>query len=303
MAIGDNKGQWSFADNVRLTFKAGENLVYEDRVSLQADGKTVVKDPDGPYQVFFPKTVESGKAVEVLEIIKVGGGGSGGGSGVVSGVISGNDLVLTKSDSSTVVIDISAAFDDTNLSRVVSGQVVGNDLVLTRDDSSTFNIDVTNLLPREKYRGELSALTDTLPTTDVQAGDHWFITEEGSNFGNIEGVNTLSRGDLLFYLNLTGDNDRSNPQNWQGIQQNTNDAFVGFVSLEDIPQVVDLVANTPLSINAVVLATGAVRHVTLLDSSGNDITSGVSINISGTTVILESNVNLTDVVVNMAGVA
>jgi hypothetical protein len=76
MAVGSKKGEFTFGNNARIVFIAGEDLSYEDRVTLQADGKTVLKDPDGEYQVFFPKSVENGKQVEVLEIIAKGGGGS-----------------------------------------------------------------------------------------------------------------------------------------------------------------------------------------------------------------------------------
>lgn len=150
------------------------------------------------------------------------------------------------------------------------------------------------------YKGKLDADAGSLPA--AQVGDWYYIEVAGTNFGNIDGVNTLSVADKLIYLNLTGDNDPSNPQNWTGYQRNTNDAFVQFVSLEDIPQTKDLVANTPLTITPVVLATGAVRHITVLNSAGEDITSGLTI-IYGATPTIESGVALTDVVINMSGVA
>lgn len=426
MAIGSNKGLFAFADNVRLTFIAGESLAYEDRVSLQADGKTLLKDADGEYQVYFPKSVEVGKQVEVLEVIAKGGSGESASSdsdwlnnaddstpanindpiyriGTVSigtkdsdqaikivaelgglqnesnimidqysdssgaagafilrkargtlaaplPVLAGNSLgvfqfrgwrgdnwqtagVLQCSpvndwidgDATTRNSQFLFRISDqgavrTRMTLNPDGLIIDNEntnesgLTFARLNSSSpatanaalLGVDVNGKVVvaenRQKYRGELNAATDSLPTVDVQAGDHWFITGQGDNFGNIEGVDTLSKGDLLFYLNLQGDNDPSNPQNWQGIQQNTNDAFIGFVSLEDIPQTVDLVANTPRIINALVLATGGVRHVTITDSTGLVITSGVSITISGTQVTLESNVNL-NAVVYMGGVA
>jgi hypothetical protein len=427
MAVGSKKGEFTFGNNARIVFIAGEALSYEDRVTLQADGKTVLKDPDGEYQVFFPKSVASGKQVEVLEIIAKGGsGGSGssdsdwlnnaddsspasindpiyrvgpvsigtkdsdeaikivaddvglqnesnividqysnnngragayilrrsrGSEAVPEPVLAGNNLgvfqfrgwrgdnwqtagVLQCNPVNDWIDGDASSRNSQFIFRIADrgsvrtrvtvnpdGMIIDNEnanesgLTFAQLNSSSpatanaalLGVDANGKVVvaenRQKYRGELSAATDSLPTVDVQVGDHWFITDEGSNFGNIEGVNTLSRGDLLFYLNLEGDNDPSNPQNWQGIQQNTNDAFTGFVSLEDIPQVVNLVANTPLTINALVLATGGVRHVTVTDSTGVVITSGISIIISGTQVTLESNVNLNGIVVYMSGVA
>lgn len=79
---------------------------------------------------------------------------------------------------------------------------------------------------------------------------------------------------------------------------------VGPLSTEDPKQTVNLVANTPLVVTATLLgASGEVRHVTLRDSTGRDITSEVSIIYSGINVTLESTVNLTGVVVCMSGVA
>jgi hypothetical protein len=72
------------------------------------------------------------------------------------------------------------------------------------------------------YRGKLSGLTGVLPTI-AKYGDWYYISEDGSNLGGIEGVSELSEGDKISYLNLTGDDNPQNPLNWTGYQKNEDD--------------------------------------------------------------------------------
>ena len=59
----------------------------------------------------------------------------------------GNDLIYTTLDGTSLPpIDLSLYLDNTNLSRIVSGAVAGNNIVLTRDDTSTITIDISSIL-------------------------------------------------------------------------------------------------------------------------------------------------------------
>lgn len=356
MSIGDNKGQWLTGSNRVINYVAGENLVYEDRVS--AVNGVVMKDPDGPYAVYYPKRVSAGECVDCAELVLKGSGGGTVPAATVVGV-SGPDvngvLTFTHQDASTTFIDVAdirldvgsfnagtntitlqthddngTVVDTFTIDLSVFGKIKdiannnggilvtdptgpntkvdlildanpGNLLAITVGIGGGLRVQAPSTVGHSIYKGELDANAGSLPAT-AQVGDWYYIGVGGTNFGNIDGVDTLSVADKLIYLNLEGDNDPSNPQNWTGYQRNTNDAFVGFISLEDIPQTKDLVANTPLAITPVVLATGAVRHITVLNSAGEDITSGLTI-IYGATPTIESGVALTDVVINMSGVA
>lgn len=63
-----------------------------------------------------------------------------------SGVVVGTNIVLTRDDATTITIDGSTLFDDTNLPQIVSGTVAGGTLTLTRDDASIIGIDMSSLL-------------------------------------------------------------------------------------------------------------------------------------------------------------
>lgn len=65
---------------------------------------------------------------------------------VTSGAVVGNNIVLTRDDTTTITIDGSTLFDDTNSARIVTGTVAGSVLTLTRDDSSTIGVDISSLL-------------------------------------------------------------------------------------------------------------------------------------------------------------
>lgn len=158
-----------------------------------------------------------------------------------------------------------------------------------------------------RYRGQINAATASLPT-DAQLGDYWYVSTDGDNLGNIEGVDYLSKGDYVTYLNLSGDDDRSNPQNWTGHQRNTDDRFTNLVSIEDDLQTVNLVALTPLQVNAVNLFFGDIRDVTLRDSNDYVLTDGISIQIfpkpnagAPPYIILTANQNITGLKVYMRG--
>lgn len=81
-----------------------------------------------------------------------------------------------------------------------------------------------------KYKGTLDAGSGVLPTS-AEVGDFYLIVGGGDNFGNITGDDDLSSGDMIQYLNIEGDNDPSNPQNWAPLQRNDDDdGTVQFVS-------------------------------------------------------------------------
>ncbi len=112
-------------------------------------------------------------------------------SSVVSGEVVGTDLVLTKSDATTVIIDASAFFDDTNLARIVSGAVIGTDLVLTRDDATDVTVDVSALLDNTNLPRIVSGLVvgnDLILTRDDATDVTIDVSSLGGGGGGITSV-------------------------------------------------------------------------------------------------------------------
>ena len=82
----------------------------------------------------------------------------------------GNDLIYTKEDGNTDVIDLSIYLDDTNLSRIVNGSVDNLTGIATfeRDDGSTFPVDFSAFLGTTQARivsGALNGTTGDLTLT------------------------------------------------------------------------------------------------------------------------------------------
>ena len=108
-------------------------------------------------------------------------------------------------------------------------------------------------------------------------------------------------------------NDPTNLQNWQGIQQNTNDNFTQFVSLQELPQLSASPFNSGQTetFDTTVLATGSIRDFVVIDRATNtvvthDITASITANL-GTgrpNLDLTANTNYSNgVLVYMSGTA
>lgn len=175
---------------------------------------------------------------------------------------------------------------DISNNEIVSGSLVGNLLTLTKTNGEDIEVDLSTLSSssRTAFRGILDPSTDPLPTTDVQPGDYYFINGNG-NFGNINGVNDLNEGDHLYFVGQIS-NDPTNLQNWQGIQQNTNDNFTQFVSLQELPQLSASPFNSgqTLTFDTTVLATGSIRDFVVIDRATDivvthDLTATITANL------------------------
>lgn len=100
-----------------------------------------IADPDPHPQ--YTTTAEAAAAAPVQSV--------NGSTGAVvintSLTLTGNTLVYDQAQGTTQNIDLSPYIDDTNEARIISGALSGNDLILTRDDSSTITIDLSTLSP------------------------------------------------------------------------------------------------------------------------------------------------------------
>ena len=152
--------------------------------------------------------------------------------------ISGTNTVdLLKDGTSVSQIDLTLYLDDTNLSRLVSGEVVGNDLIVTRDDSSTFTIDVSSLVgggsggdvfkvgtPVDNQIGvwtgdgtiegdanltwdgaKLKVAGNVIPTTDAVASFS-YGSAAGGLFAGVESKQIGVEGSAAFHLTAFGSN-------------------------------------------------------------------------------------------------
>lgn len=144
---------------------------------------------------------------------------------------------------------------------------------------------VAGLLPvaGDKTQGDLTA---------IKKGDYWIITAAGTIAG-IEGSDVLSVGDIIQFYG-------SNPAtaaDWVGIQRNLDDTLVGNAKTER--QTVNLVANTPLNVNAATLTD--IFSVQTYDSTGEEIIVSIKKLGPANQVTLESKKSLTGVKVDLIG--
>jgi hypothetical protein len=152
-----------------------------------------------------------------------------------------------------------------------------------------------------QIQGGFSAVAGLLPTagdktqgdlTQIKKGDYWVITAAGTIAG-IEGSDVLSVGDIIQFYG-------SNPAtaaDWLGIQRNLDDTLVGNAKTER--QTVNLVANTPLNVNAATLSD--IFSVQTYNSAGEEIIVSISKLGPANQVTLESKKSLTGVAVDLIG--
>lgn len=110
--------------------------------------------------------------------------------------LAANILTYTKEDGTTDNIDLSLYLDDTNLARIISGAVVGTDLILTRDDATTVVIDVTSLTGGAVTTASNGLNIDGV-SGDVQLGGT--LVEDTTIDGNA-GTYSLTANDLSTFL-------------------------------------------------------------------------------------------------------
>lgn len=128
--------------------------------------------------------------------------------------------------------------------------------------------------------------------TTIKKGDYWIITVAGTIAG-IEGSDVLAVGDIIQFFG-------SNPAtagDWVGIQRNIDDTVLGNARTER--QTVNLVANTPLNVNAATLTD--IFSVQTYDSTGEEIIVSVKKLGPANQVTLESKKSLTGVDVDLVG--
>ena len=148
-------------------------------------------------------------------------------------------------------------------------------------------------------QGGFDASPGALPTaadlidgdTQIRRGDYWDITAAGSIAG-IAGADELEIGDVLKFVGTTP----TNPAHWLGIQRNLNDTLLGNAKTER--QTVNLVANTPLTVSAAVVAD--VHSVQVYNSAGDEIILDIKKGLANQR-ILTSKRSLTGVVVEFIG--
>lgn len=153
-----------------------------------------------------------------------------------------------------------------------------------------------------QIQGGFSAVAGALPTaanktqgdlTTIKKGDFWVITAAGTIAGITGLTGVLNIGDLIQFYG-------SNPAtaaDWLGIQRNLNDALVGDSKSER--QTVNLVANTPLNVNAATIAD--IHSINVYDSAGNLILLDVQKLGGANQRTLTSKKSLTGVVVELIG--
>ena len=153
----------------------------------------------------------------------------------------------------------------------------------------------------ERIQGSYDASGGLLPTaanktqgdlTQIVAGDYWIISVAGTIAG-IQGDDVLGIGDKLQYMG----GGAATAGNWVGIQTNLNDANIGNVRGEK--QTVNLVANTPLNVNAAQVAN--IHSVQVYNSAGDEIIVDIQKLGPANQRTLTSKKTLTDVVVELLG--
>ena len=114
--------------------------------------------------------------------------------GVTSGSLVGNTIILTKSDLSTVEIDVNALVNDIILS--ASFNTANNTLTLLQDDGGKVEVDVNAGVSSAAFAGSNNTLTFTktdATTFDVQIHDNTSVSS--ASFDNSNNTITFTRDD------------------------------------------------------------------------------------------------------------
>jgi hypothetical protein len=130
--------------------------------------------------------------------------------------------------------------------------------------------------------------------TTIKKGDFWIITTAGTIAG-IEGSDVLSIGDIIQFFGSTP----ATAADWVGIQRNIDDSVLGDIISER--QTVNLVANTPLNVNAASITD--IFSVQTYDSTGEEIVVSLKKLGPANQITLESKKSLTNVAVDLLGKA
>jgi hypothetical protein len=130
--------------------------------------------------------------------------------------------------------------------------------------------------------------------TTIKKGDYWIITVAGTIAG-IQGSDVLSIGDVIQFYGTTP----ATASDWVGIQRNIDDSVLGDMISER--QTVNLVANTPLNVNAASITD--IFSVQTYDSTGEEIVLSLKKLGPANQVTLESKKSLTNVAVDLIGKA
>ena len=112
----------AIGDNLELTQHDGSTI----DIDITQVGDPFILLEDG-YKIDLENETGFLHADELFETV----------SGVISGAVSGNTLTLTKSDTSTITVDVSSLNRE-----IVSGVASADTLTLTLDDDSTVDIDI-----------------------------------------------------------------------------------------------------------------------------------------------------------------
>jgi len=153
-----------------------------------------------------------------------------------------------------------------------------------------------------QIQGGFSAVAGLLPTaanktqgdlTTIKKGDYWVITAAGTIAGITGLTGVLNVGDLIQFYGSTP----ATASDWIGIQRNLNDALVGNSKTER--QTVNLVANTPLAVNAATITD--IMSIQTYDSLGSLIVVQIEKLGGANQRTLTSKKSLTGVVVELIG--
>jgi hypothetical protein len=125
-------------------------------------------------------------------------GFAGGGDPVVDFVLSGNILTLTLNSGQSFPVDVTTLAVDTN-NFVASGALVGFDLVLTMTDSSTVVIDARNMVNGSQLDSLGSGLFFAYPPLNPNEVIGTVMTQEAYNYGPLYYGEPLKKGKELVW--------------------------------------------------------------------------------------------------------
>jgi hypothetical protein len=130
--------------------------------------------------------------------------------------------------------------------------------------------------------------------TTIHKGDYWIITVAGTIAG-IQGSDVLEIGDVVQFYGTTP----ATAADWIGIQRNVDDGVLSTTVCEK--QTVTLVANTPLNVNAASISN--IHSIQVYNSAGDLIVVDIEKNGGNNQRTLTSKKALTNIVVEMIGIA
>jgi hypothetical protein len=130
--------------------------------------------------------------------------------------------------------------------------------------------------------------------TTIHKGDYWIITVAGTIAG-IQGSDVLEIGDVVQFYGTTP----ATASDWIGIQRNVDDGVLSTTVCEK--QTVTLVANTPLNVNAASISN--IHSIQVYNSAGDLIVVDIEKNGGNNQRTLTSKKALTNIVVEMIGIA